>query len=190
MQCKVVLLATLDFYPRPPWGGRRVEFMPTFGNNEISIHALRGEGDVLPLLLLVWLALFLSTPSVGRATRHTAQTAGDGNDFYPRPPWGGRHVMAGIVDEPNSISIHALRGEGDRPGSRGTRRWDYFYPRPPWGGRRGSNCANGAAGGFLSTPSVGRATALRRCNGHRQSISIHALRGEGDRRTLPKNSAA
>ena len=35
----------VDFYPRPPWGGRRVLNPPDETKPEISIHALRGEGD-------------------------------------------------------------------------------------------------------------------------------------------------
>ena len=33
------------FYPRPPRGGRREHFENMFGENDISIHALREEGD-------------------------------------------------------------------------------------------------------------------------------------------------
>ena len=35
----------------------------------ISIHALRGEGDMVSTDLFLLLVIFLSTPSVGRATR-------------------------------------------------------------------------------------------------------------------------
>ena len=56
-----------------------------------------------------------------------------------------------------SISIHALRGEGDTA-TTGTRiDKEDFNPRPPWGGRRG-------------------AAMLKQIT----QISIHALRGEGD----------
>ena len=71
----------------------------------------------------------------------------------------GRATLKILTARPTiKISIHALRGEGDR---------DRAYAR--------SYIAK-----FQSTPSVGRATR----NGLRQSppleISIHALRGEGD----------
>ena len=57
------------------------------------------------------------------------------------------------------ISIHALRGEGDR---------SYIAKRS------NSNL-------FQSTPSVGRATiGILAINFISQLISIHALRGEGD----------
>ena len=56
------------------------------------------------------------------------------------------------------ISIHALREEGDRC----RQRRSAFLVK------------------FLSTPSARRATTWRWCAVHRQLISIHALREEGD----------
>ena len=38
--------AGLDFYPRPPRGGRQVRHTSLTGNGHISIHALREEGDL------------------------------------------------------------------------------------------------------------------------------------------------
>ena len=57
----------LDFNPRSPWGGRRCTGMVMTAPSEISIHALRGEGD--------------------HGNRPAAQPD---PDFNPRPPWGGR----------------------------------------------------------------------------------------------------
>ena len=56
----------------------------------ISIHALRGEGDITPLAIFprMW-------------------------HFNPRPPWGGRPVYGIAAGPRQNISIHALRGEGD-----------------------------------------------------------------------------
>ena len=60
-------------------------------DNDISIHALRGEGDDLYI---------------------TGEY--DKIDFNPRPPWGGRLIVKKIIDKEHTvISIHALRGEGD-----------------------------------------------------------------------------
>ena len=56
----------------------------------ISIHALRGEGDWIPADYNEIYTVFQSTPSVGRATVMTIEKA----DWL-------------------FISIHALRGEGD-----------------------------------------------------------------------------
>ena len=102
-----------DFYPRPPRGGRP-KTTPDRG------HRLR----------------FLSTPSARRATQREQQRRRWTEHFYPRPPRGGRHELLPACSRNVSISIHALREEGDRhylgslPHST-----DYFYPRPPRGGR-------------------------------------------------------
>ena len=79
---------------------------------QISIHALRGEGDVLMTVAPRFSQLFLSTPSVGRATvehiRHRMNyeisihaLRGEGD------PWTASRQTS------KKISIHALRGEGD-----------------------------------------------------------------------------
>ena len=60
------------------------------GSFSISIHALRGEGDVLSWWRALFSPRFLSTPSAGRATL------------------SGKDAVLF-----NGISIHALRGEGD-----------------------------------------------------------------------------
>ena len=57
---------------------------------DISIHALREEGDSLLLRCLC------VRPA----------------DFYPRPPRGGR-PLTDSISVPIEISIHALREEGD-----------------------------------------------------------------------------
>ena len=79
------------FYPRPPCGGRlltqegkdcnghiSIHALRAEGDasehqhlqlgSKISIHALRAEGDLLVSRLSLLLLLFLSTPSVRRAT--------------------------------------------------------------------------------------------------------------------------
>ena len=174
----------VDFYPRPPGGGRQREDKIVRLAQQISIHALRVEGDPgaaggsaskrgflstpsgwratcfsHPRLFVC--PLFLSTPSGWRATYLIYSTVFRQNDFYPRPPGGGRlrcriimRTMTYFYPRPPGggrhdeltflekgewrISIHALRVEGDphflphdRFGSRN------FYPRPPGGGRLG-----------------------------------------------------
>ena len=82
--------------------------------------------------------------------------------------------------QPETISIHALREEGDQvrhpiqPGDAD------FYPRPPRGGRQKAFCILAEFGRFLSTPSARRATAGLRRSSAPLHISIHALREEGD----------
>ena len=148
--------------------------------SEISIHALRGEGDDGQMF-----HFFV------------------GENFYPRPPWGGRHASTAaptgrsvflstpsvgratlifdpvgevlvisihalrgegddgavsVLHDALGISIHALRGEGDATTWSASARSSYFYPRPPWGGR----------------------PLCLLLQAHCLRISIHALRGEGD----------
>ena len=56
----------------------------------------------------------------------------------------------------------------------------HFYPRPPRGGRQVQPRVREAMAAFLSTPSARRATMFSSRNGRIDSISIHALREEGD----------
>ena len=170
--------------------------------DQISIHALREEGDdQIPL-------------------EQWYQT-----NFYPRPPRGGRHYgieakrpFVGFLSTPSArratedlveagrisqISIHALREEGDTESFSGALANLYFYPRPPRGGRpvaeghqivdrvisihalREEGDAIKAAYPdafvrFLSTPSARRATNCNNFAVASSKISIHALREEGD----------
>ena len=78
--------------------------------------------------------------------------------FYPRPPRGGRHVHKGHPRRSLSISIHALREEGDTPTSASSAESNHFYPRPPRGGRLSLLQAFRTSESFLSTPSARRAT--------------------------------
>ena len=57
-----------------------------------------------------------------------------------------------------SISIHALREEGDSLSEAITKLKADFYPRPPRGGRPGQNRLKNIICRFLSTPSARRAT--------------------------------
>ena len=68
--------------------------MPVAKNIEqISIHALRVEGDLTLTDEDILEILFLSTPSGWRATRTTTASSYISNDFYPRPPGGGRRKV-------------------------------------------------------------------------------------------------
>ena len=147
---------------------------------DVSIHALREEGDPSgsPKQLHSWAFLstpsarratfedfffwcivkFLSTPSARRATRAGAPTPQPARGFYPRPPRGGRHFETTGLNCDADVSIHALREEGDSSRNGRRRTGVSFYPRPPRGGRRK------------------RLTHLM----HAVIVSIHALREEGD----------
>ena len=145
---------------------------------------------------------FLSTPSARRATYIHRPQFVQQLYFYPRPPRGGRlqrpwprppkqkflstpSARRATPCEsrrafPGSISIHALREEGDGPPGGERRGGRDFYPRPPRGGRPCDRAitirmieisihALREEGDFWD-----RAESLRR------RISIHALREEGD----------
>ena len=82
--------------------------------------------------------------------------------------------------EESTISIHALREEGDHCViCRYAGRPD-FYPRPPRGGRHDVRQLDAVDFEFLSTPSARRATDAGADETGEPAISIHALREEGD----------
>ena len=145
----------------------------------ISIHALREEGDRPRWQPGGLRQAFLSTPSARRATEldgfteytesisiHALREEGDAvgarrltdkQNFYPRPPRGGRLAAQSnggaeplFLSTPSArratcprerevrvlhISIHALREEGDSRQILKRSDLQHFYPRPPRGGR-------------------------------------------------------
>ena len=167
------------FYPRPPRGGRQEDLVEAGRISQISIHALREEGDeqnflrVRPLdisihalreegdrvgsMAPVMAVLFLSTPSARRATTSPSPASLQICYFYPRPPRGGRRL----------------------PGDDGMMLASNFYPRPPRGGRPKQSPAAIGFKIFLSTPSARRATIFHEDADTALMISIHALREEG-----------
>ena len=78
-----------NFYPRPPRGGRLLTCCSS-SSSVISIHALREEGDPTTSSSRTRTHTFLSTPSARRATRVELAQLYERNNFYPRPPRGGR----------------------------------------------------------------------------------------------------
>ena len=148
----------LYFYPRPPRGGRRFEKWAASAGEQISIHALREEGDFnvcsdwqcVDLISIHALReegdreyimahstidKFLSTPSMRRATDERALA---------------EQIVA-------CISIHALHEEGDCRGQR--------LP----------------ARGHISIHALHEeGDAPEHLRRNRRGISIHALHEEGD----------
>ena len=161
MRCRLSLATSL-FLSTP--SARRATgcFISFWCLSEISIHALREEGDYHNRADDCRAGQFLSTPSARRATSSALHFAGR-----------------------RAISIHALREEGDGTHSVNDSKSADFYPRPPRGGRHERNGNFEEAKEFLSTPSARRATggAVRLCM--RSGISIHALREEGDMGLIP-----
>ena len=92
----------LDFYPRPPRGGRRLPICWAYPRQCISIHALREEGDSTGIYGVTGVLVFLSTPSARRATRAWPFDMVVLDDFYPRPPRGGRQTKK------HSMQLHLL----------------------------------------------------------------------------------
>ena len=78
------------FYPRPPRGGRPGRFCVLSTFYDISIHALREEGDQIEKMKKSQTVKFLSTPSARRATSTGTWGRAGPCNFYPRPPRGGR----------------------------------------------------------------------------------------------------
>ncbi len=81
---------------------------------------------------------FLSTPSARRATyRINKELLGTTISIHALREEGD---TGGAGRKPSkNISIHALREEGDDIQTRKSSRHDNFYPRPPRGGRRWQN---------------------------------------------------
>ena len=147
---------------------------------------------------------FLSTPSGWRATGTAGFYDTLPDDFYPRPPGGGRleHQDIKLIHNAFLSTPSGWRATGSfTPSHSSTKN---FYPRPPGGGRHRSILSGSKVNVFLSTPSGWRATVCphqtraylhhfypRPPGGGRrrksvcmctplQWISIHALRVEGD----------
>ena len=149
---------TLDFYPRPPRGGRHQQLWQQLRLCTISIHALREEGDISGTgydiaALLISIHALREEGDPARPTPLPSMT-----NFYPRPPRGGRPEADQINLNVALISIHALREEGDVLRCRIRRVYPDFYPRPPRGGRPRAGMDNVQYAQFLSTPSARRAT--------------------------------
>ena len=213
------------FYPRPPRGGRHGgtnpppatyrflstpsarratadDVAPGAGLIEISIHALREEGDTMSCGTSTSWPRFLSTPSARRAT--SGVCAVPVNLLFLSTPSARRATLVQPSAQPRvHISIHALREEGDFQLVRGFNSQHKFLSTPS--ARRATahrNRSTRCSARFLSTPSARRATQVIAVNlrtalflstpsARRATspfflvrtvgiISIHALREEGD----------
>ena len=169
------------FYPRPPRGGRLPARPAESHDQRISIHALREEGDADGGIWKLEAKKFLSTPSARRATIQAALLLCADEDFYPRPPRGGRQPFLAHQRCGPNISIHALREEGDPPSRRRPCRRKRFLSTPS--ARRATGRSAGCprhTADFYPRPPRGGRRALTEANTSAVTISIHALREEGD----------
>ena len=194
--------AKIYFNPRPPRGGRH-EVLKHYGYKpEISIHALREEGDQRVINVTADQNNFNPRPPRGGRHRRPAEPRRPCY-FNPRPPRGGRLLVIHFGHCANAFqSTPSARRATGRP-SAVAAPLAYFNPRPPRGGRPPRGCPTAGGDLFQSTPSARRATFKSyRCTvcgfyfnprpprGGRldgrfarinaQNISIHALREEGD----------
>ena len=146
----------LNFYPRPPRGGRRDRS-----------NARRHQ------------AVFLSTPSARRATTESAES-GRTCKFLSTPSARRATLMGWSAERSGPISIHALREEGDSTCKIFLEDNPYFYPRPPRGGRlfRVLCYIEKAKISIHALREEGDFRVL--CYIEKAKISIHALREEGD----------
>ena len=179
-------LDKMDFYPRPPRGGRRVKTARELDKMDFYPRPPRG-GRLLRHSEEMDNAAFLSTPSARRATWGEGASCQLGEHFYPRPPRGGRRVDLGAAIDRIHISIHALREEGDR--DFGVSESDYIQFLSTPSARRATRfCFLVSVPDrlFLSTPSARRATKDFRNFFRICVISIHALREEGDSKNREK----
>ena len=101
-----------NFNPRPPRGGRRRGVGRERARQEISIHALREEGDCSSGLERSPAPNFNPRPPRG-GRLDIPKDIKERWDFNPRPPRGGRLCSVFASEFFSCISIHALREESD-----------------------------------------------------------------------------
>ena len=131
----VRIARSVHFNPLPPHGGRlKGEFGET-RIDDISIHSLRMEGDILE----VPESMFLE-------------------NFNPLPPHGGRLYRSSHHRINRCISIHSLRMEGDMIVHCTRKHTIHFNPLPPHGGRQFDFSVGSRIALFQSTPSAWRET--------------------------------
>ena len=170
----------MNFYPRPPRGGRPFHFV---GQNLPGYFYPRPPRGGRPAFMPAspTARAFLSTPSARRATGASHGRSTIACYFYPRPPRGGRlrAFFVLIRHEFQFLSTPSARRATfqcifqfgvilflSTPSARRAT-WlalsafglsTDFYPRPPRGGRPVVLVAVCTLLGFLSTPSARRAT--------------------------------
>ena len=101
---------------------------------------------------------FLSTPSARRATYELRRENQQYKRFLSTPSARRATRQDSRQKLGHTISIHALREEGDPSNLIPQILQVHFYPRPPRGGRPSKSEAPSSCQTFLSTPSARRAT--------------------------------
>ena len=153
----VSTIAPPRFLSTPSARRATVDIKTHADRDDISIHALREEGDHGGGdTMTQWSISIHALREEGDVKRSHLPGAGD--NFYPRPPRGGRQPPARVVPRRGQfLSTPSARRATTLPPLPCA--WlANFYPRPPRGGRRQARSGHQVA----------------------QDISIHALREEGD----------
>ena len=104
-----------DFYPRPPRGGRRSTPRVRGDAADISIHALREEGDTSRSSRRRWWSYFYPRPPRG-GRRFSSAARARSKKFLSTPSARRATKTVGDRHKALEISIHALREEGDPAG--------------------------------------------------------------------------
>ena len=168
----------VDFYPRPPGGGRPSVFLQAC-SALISIHALRVEGDLPLPAPSAFSPVFLSTPSGWRATCRISISCSAADGFLSTPS-GWR---ATLFEQREGLVLRCLSTPSGWRATLFEQRevlvlrflstpsgWRATTPsQMPFSNEK-----------FLSTPSGWRATCPKAPAHPHAAISIHALRVEGD----------
>ena len=131
------------------------------GFSQISIHALRGEGDdklcdYITIPYMISIHALRGEGDYRSLSRPCCQKL----DFNPRPPWGGRLYALGAWLARQTFQSTPSVGRATWSVARSVSSTSHFNPRPPWGGRRYTFERIPRVRLFQSTPSVGRATSL------------------------------
>ncbi len=137
----------------------------------------------MPSSLSLRAAVFQSTPSARRATAFRSIGSPPEKRFQSTPSARRATEDQDHFRLPLSISIHALREEGDRSTSTRWQPIPDFNPRPPRGGRPTEplhGCAKQC--NFNPRPPRGGRPCKQYHLNPFTKISIHALREEGDGR--------
>ena len=134
--------------------------------------------------------VFLSTPSARRAT--SGNRSDTGHPVFLSTPSARRATLNRPVRGTfrQTISIHALREEGDKVVEIAGCGNGYFYPRPPRGGRPMVPMISMTLGNFYPRPPRGGRPSPTTTRPPPPRISIHALREEGDTPLSSRNGGS
>ena len=168
-------------------------------HHQISIHALREEGDRVRRRIGSVLANFYPRPPRGGRHAHSLILPSL-SDFYPRPPRGGR--LSQMFLQCRLRNFYPRPPRGGRPTGRKARNINKLFLSTPSasllghfcisihalreeGDRHGPAAHRGGADFYPRPPRGGRLPAVDDAL-HIPVISIHALREEGDLPRLPE----